>query len=416
MINKRWVLALLGVLLLLLAGGCWDYREPDEVAWVMAVGLDKGRENLLRVTFQVAIPKDISGGGEEGGGGGGQGYFVTSMEAPSFLAAIEMMNAFVDRQGDLTHAQVVIFSRELAERDISRYFMSLNRFFQFRPSTRVMVCQDTAEETLRQAMPVLENSPGKYWELITAGWKYTEFIPRDGFRFIDANLRTPGAAAVVPLIGLEREKPGPPDPTFKPKGEQIAGSLARKGGVKIEFFGAALFSEGRMVGTLNGDQTGVLKFVRGTAERTIKHVLDPHEPGHLIILRVTPRGNRPHIDIDLRGDGPPRVRAVIPVEANIMSIYGRTEWDRPERIPELEKMANRALNEDALVAVQRLQEMGADGFGFGWQAKRHFLTWEDWENYRWDDKFPQADIEVVFDLQIRQAGLVHETHPLLGRR
>lgn len=410
--SKRWVAAMLALLVLLPAAGCWNYREPDDVAWVTAIGLDRGRENLLRVTLQVAVPKDIGGGGEEGGGGGGgSGFFVTAMDVPSIDSALETMNAFVDRQGDLTHTKVVVISRELAEEDVSRYFMTLNRFWQFRPATTVLISQDPAEKTIRRAQPILELNPGKYWELVTQGWKYTEFIPRDGFRVVDANLRTPGAAPLVPLVGLEREEEGPPDRTFKSKGEQIAGDLARKGGVKVEFFGAAVFRDGRMVGTLNGNETGMVKYIRMTNKRTIKHVADPRQPGRLIVLRVTPRA-QPDVEIDLRGDGPPHIRAVIPVEANIISIQGATEWDDPARIPQLEALVARSFNKEARTTVERVQEMDADVFGFGWRAKQLFWTWKEWEDYRWDDKFGHADIEICFDLRVRQGGLIHDARPL----
>ncbi len=410
----RWAVIPLALLVLLPAAGCWDYREPDEVAWVTAIGLDKGRENLLRVSLQIAVPKDIAGGGGGGNGGGGDGgpgFFVAAMDVPSIDSALEIMNAFVDRQGDLSHTKVLVISRELAEEDVTRYLMTLNRFWQFRPTTTVLISQDSAEETLRKTKPVLENDPGKYWELITAGWEYTEFIPRDTFRIVDASIRTPGRAAFIPLVGLQREEPGTPDPTFKSKGEQIAGSLAREGGVELDFFGMATLVNGRMVGTLNGDETGIVKFVRGNNKRTTKHVVDPHQPDRLIIVRITPRED-PDIEIDIPGDGPPRIRATIPVEGNIVSIQGETPWDVPERIPQLEELVMRSLNEDARTTVRRTQEMGADVFGFGWQAKRQFLTWQEWEDYRWGDKFPHAEIEISFDFQIRQAGLVHEARPL----
>jgi spore germination protein KC len=396
----------------LLSAGCWDYREPDEVAWIMAIGVDKGRENLIRVSAQIAIPKDIgaggTGGGGGGGGGGGEAHFVVAMDAPSIPVALELMNAFVDRRADLSHTKVVIFSRELAEEGLNRYFATLNRFYQFRPTSSVLISQDKAEETLRQANPILEDNPGKYWELITAGWQYTEFIPRATFQIIDQAIRTPGGSAMIPLVGLEREEPGPPDRTFKPKGEQIAGDVTRRGGVPVEFMGAAVFKAGRMVGAVNGDEVGVVKFVKGEIEETFEHIPDPCKRDKLIVVRIFPR-QRPEIEIDLRGTGPPRVMATVFLEGDIVSIQGRTEYDEPELISVLEREVVKNRNEEAREAVERAQELEADIFGFGWQAKKQFLAWRDWEDYRWGEQFSHADIEVTFDLKVRRVGLVHES-------
>ncbi|RJX21445.1 MAG: hypothetical protein C4575_04435 [Desulforudis sp.] len=244
--------------------------------------------------------------------------------------------------------------------------------------------------------------------LITAGWQYTEFIPRATFQIIDQAIRTPGGSAMIPLVGLEREEPGPPDRTFKPKGEQIAGDVTRRGGVPVEFMGAAVFKAGRMVGAVNGDEVGVVKFVKGEIEETFEHIPDPCKRDKLIVVRIFPR-QRPEIEIDLRGTGPPRVMATVFLEGDIVSIQGRTEYDEPELISVLEREVVKNRNEEAREAVERAQELEADIFGFGWQAKKQFLAWRDWEDYRWGEQFSHADIEVTFDLKVRRVGLVHES-------
>ncbi|MCL5935391.1 MAG: hypothetical protein M1543_02730 [Firmicutes bacterium] len=56
------------VILILMLAGCWGSLETDEVAYVMAMGFDKGPGNSLVVTFQIANPKAISGLAGVGGG------------------------------------------------------------------------------------------------------------------------------------------------------------------------------------------------------------------------------------------------------------------------------------------------------------------------------------------------------------
>lgn len=52
-LRKALVLVLCTMVLSLT--GCYDYSEPDEKAWVLAIGVDKGRENKLTVTSVVAV-------------------------------------------------------------------------------------------------------------------------------------------------------------------------------------------------------------------------------------------------------------------------------------------------------------------------------------------------------------------------
>lgn len=129
--KKALSLALL-LLLGLILPGCYDYSEPDERAWVLAMGLDKGRQNVLTVTVVIAVPKNIVGGsgGEPTGGGG---FYTVSLEAPTLLSSLELLNAMVDRRADLSHTKWFVFSRELAEESIAPYFGPITRFLPVSP-------------------------------------------------------------------------------------------------------------------------------------------------------------------------------------------------------------------------------------------------------------------------------------------
>ncbi|MBE0466347.1 MAG: Ger(x)C family spore germination protein [Candidatus Desulforudis sp.] len=391
----------LGVILLtvLFLAGCWDYQEPDETAWVTALGVDRGRENLLTVTLQIAVAAQVAGGVEGPGGGPGEAMVVVSMEAPSILSAIELTHAWINRRVDLSHARVVVFGRELAEAAFDRYLMPLTRHRDFRPSTKVLVANGRAETLLQQGEPVLETSTALYWTLQTGAWDLTEFIPRDGFGPIVVDAKSPGAAAMPALVGLEREDEGPPDPTRTPKGAHMAGTIPRRGGTKIDVMGAAVISGGRMVGVLNGDETGIVKMTRGDFRRTTKTLEDPLHPGQFIVVEVVPRE-------------PPRVDVRIMLEGDITSIQSGEHYERPEKVRLVERAVEESFRSDARVALDKAQnEFGADVFTIGFHAKRLFPTWPAWEAFEWDEKFPDAEISIDFDFRVRRIGLMRETVP-----
>ncbi|MBO8128769.1 MAG: Ger(x)C family spore germination protein [Peptococcaceae bacterium] len=413
--------ALLVVTVLLLAGvltGCWSYGEPDEIAWVQAIGLDKGEQNRITVTFVVAVPKAIAGGGggqpAQGGEGGAGTFQPISFEAETLLGARELLNSVMDRRVNLSHTRWIVFGRELAEEGISRYLAPLIRFREFRHSTTVIVAQGRAAELLEKGQPVLEDSASKYYDLMARGWRYTEFIPFTPFHLFYSKAKSPGyGGGIAALAALEKKEPVFPNASAKPKGVYYAGHLPRKGGGKIELIGAAVFKKGRMVGVLNGSEVGAMKMLSGTFRQTVVDVADPRSPQDFVIVEIHPR-QPPQIDVSLRDDGTAEISAGVSLEGDVISIQSGVEYDNPENIHLAESLIERDLKRKMEKTVTKSQEMEVDIFGFGDHVKKKFATWPAWMEYNWPERFPDAVIRVRVDFKIRRIGLVHESFPVRG--
>jgi len=91
---------------MILVSGCYDMREIDDVAHVLAIGVDRGVSDKWRLTLQFATLNDGSGGDQQegggssgGGSGGGQdGYTYVTVDAPSFFTGMDMLNASLPRE------------------------------------------------------------------------------------------------------------------------------------------------------------------------------------------------------------------------------------------------------------------------------------------------------------------------------
>lgn len=60
MIKRCAILLLLSILLLSLTG-CYDARGLESLSYAVAIGLDKGTDNLLRLSLQFAAPGSDGG-------------------------------------------------------------------------------------------------------------------------------------------------------------------------------------------------------------------------------------------------------------------------------------------------------------------------------------------------------------------
>ena len=66
--HLKWVFPFLISPLVL--SGCWDRREINDVAFVLASSIDK-ENDLYRVSILIPLPGNMGGGGGGGGGTGG---------------------------------------------------------------------------------------------------------------------------------------------------------------------------------------------------------------------------------------------------------------------------------------------------------------------------------------------------------
>lgn len=410
---KRLFKFTLALALLLLAAGCYGYHEVDDSAIVVAMGVDKGRENIVTVSAQIAVPKAIAGGGTGGGGGpagggGGNTSFMVSVEAPTLLSALESINAFVDRRADLTHTKAIVFSREVAGEGLDCYLSSLTRFRQFRRHTFVMVTEGSAKDFLKEIKPLLEDNPAKFLELLVGGERYTEFIPNtDVYRFYNAH-KSLAEDPMAALAGLQRKEAWSFDSTFKPKSSYVAGQIPREGGTKPELMGAAVFRGSKMVGTINGSEVGLVKMIRGELRRTIMNLKDPLHPGEFVIFDLRPQKS-PEIKAVL-DNGAVFVNARVFLEGTIIAVQSGENYEDPKMMPLIEQaLEDRLAGETAELIRKAQAEFKADIFGFGNQVRKQFLTWPEWEQFNWPERFPEAGVEVSYRFKIRRTGLLHET-------
>ena len=86
------------ILLLTLITSC-SGREPNDIAYVVALGFDKAQNDNYLVTIQYAKPTQISGGAsQEGGKSGNEIVENLAVEAPDIHSAINTANHIVSKQ------------------------------------------------------------------------------------------------------------------------------------------------------------------------------------------------------------------------------------------------------------------------------------------------------------------------------
>ncbi|MCX7843207.1 MAG: Ger(x)C family spore germination protein [Clostridia bacterium] len=422
MIKKISLLLMISILFSMFSG-CFDRREIDELAYVMAVGLDKGKTNALRMTLQIAIPSAATGGGKENGGGegGSESSYEITVETPTIYSGINIANTFVSRQLNLSHTKALIFSEELAREGVKPYINAITRNREFRPDMNVLVSKTSAEKFIRNVKPRLEANTARYYELTLAGFNYTGFIANTDFhKFYRQSVaidQQPVAilAAVSSYEGSEDIKLE--DSTYKDKGRDLpfegdfkAGKIPNSGGLKAEVMGLAVFRGDKMVGELDGEEAGMYLMATGEYNYSSMTFLDPVTKNNFIVLNVK-QSRMPQQRIKMEGDNP-HIYTKLILEADIMSIQSGINYEKPENLSKLEEAAENSIKEGMLRYLNRTaRELNSDICGFGAHLKKNFLTWQDWVKFDWPGRYKDCKFDVEVDLKIRRPGLMVRTSP-----
>lgn len=376
-----------GVLSGLLLAGCWDRKEIEDTAFVLALGLDKGEEGKVAVTVQLAVPRQIAGQqGQSGKAGGGAPAVTQRFEQPTVSEALRDLETFTSRRISMVHLKVLVIGRELAEAGFYHHLGILTRYREKRRTVMMMIADGTAEEILTLEAAI-ERDPALYLEDLTRrAYERTARAPRiDLHRFLLA-FETLAQEAVVPVVRVRTVRPGMEGPVQK-----------------AQLLGAALFEKARMVGMLTPEETETYMMLTGLMDSFIETVVDPQNPEGKVVAEMTEEQRQ----VRFTPGHPVRIEMDVKTEAELREIQAREGAQMtPATLAEIDKALSERLTRKANALVRKLQqEYKVDIVGFGHYVKMRFLDWPSWVSYDWPKQFPNAEIRINVQSYIRRVGM-----------
>ncbi|MGE5580474.1 MAG: Ger(x)C family spore germination protein [Bacillota bacterium] len=420
------------------ASGCWDRVELEDVAWVQAIGFDKGPEGFLATTLEIGVPRNLRGGGPMSTGGrDGPNYTTITIVSRTALEALDLAAINLGRRISLVQTQLYLFGEELAESDLRPLVSAMDRFREVRGSIQVAVVKGRAEDLLRVAESPLEVSPSRLIQTVLLQHMHTGLFRRVALaRDLTNLLESSSMSPHCPIIALTADYPAqqgdgggdsqggqggqedkaeqssvepkvnlaelPPDKNTT----DLDGWLVPKsGGGPIIIMGTAVFQGGRMVETLTGDETRGMLLAQNDLERATFAIPDPTAPDKPeLALGVEIIGAKTKVKAARAGD---KVKIGVNVHADVsyFSIKTQTDFTDPRMLPVAEKAIADHIKDIMDRAISKTQAVGADVFGFGDKLRRTFRTWPEFEAFAWLTKYPQAEIETEVEVDLHRFGL-----------
>ena len=377
----------------------------DNLAYVLVIGIDKGEDNNLEVSFQFSTTSKST----ESGSTEKTPTVMDTVTAPSLSTAINLMDSYMGKEVNLSHCKVIIFSEELAEEGISEEIYTLINHTQVRPSANIVISKCNAKFYMEQTSPELENLISKYYEIFTNSSKYTGFKPNatigDFFNAIICKTCEP----IAILGGISTEKPQNQGNNHIQENYDVKSNQTPiEGKNGSENIGIAAFKEDKLVGELCAIETTALLAIRNEVDCFLISVPDPDDINSYIDIYLTPKGST-KIKVDTSTPSP-FIKVKAEFTGRIYSMSNNSQYLDPKLLEDLSETCSKYLESvfsDYLYKTSK--DLKSDVNSFGRYALRNFFTTEDFDRYHWTSNYQNAFFELDIDTSIKSSMLITET-------
>ncbi|WP_336785201.1 Ger(x)C family spore germination protein [Paenibacillus sp. MMO-177] len=373
--------------MLLTLTGCWDRREINDVAFVLASAIDK-EDDHFRVSVLIPLPGNMGSTAGGGGGSGGQKpYAIKTETGKTVREAVSKMQFRLPRHLFFGHRRVIIIGEELARTEgVESVIDALTRTPENRLTAFIAITKGKAMDVLNADTRLERFSAESMRELLQS-----EASVRITVKDIVTKIIVTGEDAFFPYI--EKVK------------TRIKGSEAED--VLIEGF--VLTDDGKMTGIAKGSAAIGLRLLN---QQFRKYDETFNDQGNYITVSI----NEARVSIKpiiQNGNLTFRIHSKVKASVNEDRNMNRN-YDDYEQRKQIERMVTNRAIEDIKLALESMQRSNCDAVGFGLHVYREYpQTWTKQYRKDWKKIFPQVKFEVTADANLFRFGMTSEN---LGRK
>lgn len=377
------------ILLSLLATGCWDSSEIDQLAIVTASGLDVIQDGSTpaRLLGSVQIARvSALGTGQSGGPttptGSTSAFVVEHGEGIDPIATLESIRRKLSRKMIMSHRQAIVLGEDLARQGLQPIMDEIVRNPESRLRTAVMIAYHTQAREILNLPYLLNRLPT---EALSGLQKQGALTNQDAKNFI----RCLSGKGDPYAIGVEPEK--------TQSAEEPSNFILRH---------IAVFQKDKLVGWLDEEDVSGFLWLIGQVKRQMTSVSLPGVPGTVdaILLKA-------HTHTAVRVvNGQPRIALKIQVEDDLAGSSVSLDLNQPGNLTKVHNALESQIKNQVFSCLNLLQKKyDADIAGFAnviYQQQPQL-----WYHLapNWRKEFRTLPVDVKVSVMARRAGYVGST-------
>lgn len=401
-ILKKVVVLLIVIIFISSFSSSYNSLNLDNLSFAVAIGIDKGTENNLKVTFEFLAPSaSIESGAETT-------PVLNSVECSSITNGINMMNAYLGKKVNLSHCKLIIFSEELAKSGISDEVYSLINEIQVRPSANIVVSKCNTRYYIENSIPSLESLIPRYYDVFPNTSKYTGYTCNatigDFFNALVCNSCAPyailgGTSTSSSSTSMSQTSE---DSSIKSNETPITGNRSSQN------IGLAVFKDDKLVGELNAVETICFLNMRKQVDVFLVSIPDPQESSSKIDIYLTPNSTH-KIDVSFI-NGTPHIKINFEFSGKIYSMSKGSEYLDTNVLNAISNNCNKYLENQFTNYLYKTSTIfESDINAFGLYALSQFKTTSEFNNYDWLNQYKNSTFDVQINTVIDSGLLLTQT-------
>ncbi|MGA9226984.1 MAG: Ger(x)C family spore germination C-terminal domain-containing protein, partial [Mesobacillus sp.] len=368
---KNSVKLLFICMLFTILAGCWDQKELDQKAYVIAIGLDEAEQKgKVKVTYLIANPE--VGSQQSGGGTNEPPQEIVSLIADDFISSRNTANAIIAREISYDLLQVMIVSEGFAENpNFIRWIYSAAKDREIKRSAKLIVSKEKAEKFLFTNKPQIETRPHKFFELMIERGQATGMIPNTDLNSYYSITESDADLFLAIYATTEKD-----ESQMKISDDDLmAGELHADGTTRnAQFMGSAVFKEGIMIGKITGEETRISSLLDNTwdTEDIMTNFQDPFNEKYRISARVSQKRKNKYTIKNKYGR--PEIVIQVPLFIEILSDPSMINYAKNKgKVMELQSFITKIIETKMSEYITRTQEeFKGDTFHLSVPIRREF--------------------------------------------
>ena len=409
----------------------------DNISYVIALAVDENEsEKNLQVTFEFMDTSTFS----KEGSSETKSAIIDTVTASSINSAINILNAYIGKQINLSHCKVVVFSDKFAKKGINAEVSELMNNIQVRPSTNLIICKGNALEYIQKSTSQLEKILTKYYDIFPNSSEYTGYTSNImiGEFYNYLTTKECGNLAILgglnPTISPSNSSGNPSNETAggssssnssnnssnsssnsssdnklkeKPDNnaslsEMVSGNAPILGERGTENIGLAVIKDGIYIGDLSALDTLCHTLINGEVNSFLLTLNNTELYEHYLDIELF-ENMSPKISVDLE-DNTPKINIDIKLIGRISGIKDGINYSDELNSLDLDKISRvteltiKKYIKEYLYKTSTKFKCDIDCFYN--HAKRKFLYLQDWKSYDWSSKYLNSKFNVTVKAKV----------------